>query len=76
MTQLFFFLLLLLFLLVTFLPLRTIIFLSLIYKFLCGLRWQSKRVINNKEVCRLELRNFLEERSLIGQVTDYDKRWD
>ena len=76
MTQLFFFLLLLLFLLVTFLPLRTIIFLSLIYKFLCGLRWQNKRVINNKEVCRLELRNFLEERSLMGQVTDYDKRWD
>ena len=76
MTQLFFFLLLLLFLVVTFLPLRTIIFVSLIYKFICGLRWQNKRVINNKEVCRLELRNFLQERNLISHVADFDKRWD
>ena len=75
-TQLFFYLLIVLFLFVTFLPLRTIIFWSFVYKFLCGLRWQNKRVINNKEVCRIELLNFLEEKGLSTTITDFSQKWD
>ena len=76
MTKLFFYLLLVLFLLVTFLPLRFIIFVAFVYKYLCGMRWQNKRVINNKEVCRIELLNFLEEKRLSAVITDFDKKWD
>jgi len=39
MTTLFFVLLLVLFIIVTFLPLRFILFLSCAYKFFCGRRW-------------------------------------
>ena len=60
----------------TFLPLRTIIFVSFIYKYLCGLRWQRKRVINNTEVCRLELLNFLEEKQLSSVIIDFSQKWD
>ena len=76
MTRLFFYLLLVLFLIVTFLPLRFIIFVVFIYKYLCGLRWQKKRVRNNKEVCRLELLNFLDDKQLGSVITDFNQRWE
>lgn len=61
MTTLFFVLLLVIFIIVTFLPMRFILFLACAYKFACGRRWQHKRITNNREVCRLELINFFQE---------------
>jgi hypothetical protein len=75
MTSLFFALLVVLFLVVTFLPMRFILFLACAYKFACGSRWQWKRVTNNQEVCKLELINFLEENKLSAVVTDFDQTW-
>ncbi len=76
MTTLFYCLLLILFIVVTFLPLRFILFLACAYKFFCGRRWQHKRITNNREVCRLELINFLHETEKLHLVvTDFDKKW-
>lgn len=75
MTSLFFCLLVVLFILVTFLPLRFILFIACIYKFICGRNWQGKRIRNNQEVCRLELINFLDEQKLSQAVTDFDASW-
>ena len=75
MTALFFVLLLVLFIIVTFLPLRFILFLACAYKFACDQRWQNKRITNNREVCRLELINFLQEQKLSTVVTNLDKKW-
>ena len=75
MSQLFFILLVVIFLVVTFLPLRFILFLACIYKFACGMKWQHKRITNNREVCRLELINFLQEQKLDRVITDFDKKW-
>ena len=76
MTGLFFALLVLIFIVVTFLPMRFILFLSNIIKFVQGRRWQWKRVTNNQEVCRLELINFLEENKLSTAVTEFDETWE
>lgn len=46
-TSLFFGLALVCFIVVTFLPMRHILFIANIYKFACGTRWQWKRVTNN-----------------------------
>lgn len=75
MTALFFVLLLVIFIIVTFLPLRFILFIACAYKFACGQRWQRKRIINNREVCRLELLNFLQEQKLNHVVTNFDEKW-
>ena len=75
MTQIFFVLLLILFIVVTFLPLRFILFLACAYKFASGRRWQHKRITNNREVCRLELINFLEEQKLSQVVVHFDQKW-
>ena len=75
MSRLFFVLLIVLFLVVTFLPMRFILFLACAYKFACGTRWQHKRITNNREVCRLELINFLHESKLDHVITDFDKKW-
>ena len=76
MTTLFYCLLLILFIVVTFLPLRFILFLACAYKFFCGRRWQHKRITNNREVCRLELINFLHETEKLSFViTDFDRKW-
>ena len=75
MTSLFFVLLLVMFIIVTFLPLRFILFLACAYKFFCGRRWQHKRITNNREVCRLELINFLQEHKLSHVITDFDRKW-
>ena len=75
MTTLFFVLLIVLFIVVSFLPLRFILFLACAYKFASGRRWQHKRITNNREVCRLELINFLHEQKLAQVVTDFDRKW-
>lgn len=75
MTALFFVLLVILFIIVTFLPLRFILFLACAYKFASGQRWQNKRITNNREVCRLELINFLQEQKLSHVVTNFDEKW-
>lgn len=75
MTARFFALLLILFIVVTFLPLRFLLFLSCAYKFFCGRYWQHKRITNNREVCRLELINFLLEMKLSHVITDFDRKW-
>jgi hypothetical protein len=55
-----------LFLLVTFFPLRTLIMLYLTYKFNRGRHFHKRRVRNNREVLLIEYNNFLEDnRSLL-----------
>lgn len=75
MTRIFLLLLVVLFIFVTFLPLRFILTLSTAYKFWKGLQWQKKRRVNNEEVCRIEMQNFLLENK-ITTVTDYNERWE
>jgi hypothetical protein len=75
MTRIFLLLLVVLFIFVTFLPLRFILTLSTAYKFWKGLQWQKKRRVNNEEVCRIEMQNFLIENK-ITTVTDYNERWE
>lgn len=64
MTKYFFLLAFVLFIFVTFLPLRTIIILFLTYKFNRGQNYHKRRVRNNWEVCKIELKNFLEDNKL------------
>ena len=64
------------FLVVTFLPLRQIIHIALVYKFVNKKKWQGKRVENNEEVCRIELANFLKEKQLDRWVNQYDEKWE
>ena len=75
MTTLFFVLMIIIFLVVTFLPMRFILFLSTFYKFICGRLWQKKRIVNNREVCKLEIVNFLEEQRLSNVITNFDGKW-
>ena len=72
MTYLFLLLLIVIFLVVTFLPLRFILTLSTFHKFWKGRTWQKRRVNNNQEVCRIELENFLKEHKMSNCVTDFD----
>ena len=76
MTYLFQLLLVVLFLFVTFFPLRVIFSFVVFWKFFKGLNWQRKRKINNEEVCRLELANFLKEKELTAVIHDWDEKWD
>jgi len=75
MTSIFLLLLVVIFIFVTFLPIRFILTLSTAYKFYKGLAWQKKRRINNEEVCRIEMVNFFKE-AKITTITDYDDRWE
>lgn len=75
MTSIFLLLLVVIFIFVTFLPIRFILTLSTAYKFYKGLAWQKKRRINNEEVCRIEMANFFKE-AKITTITDYDDRWE
>ena len=56
---------LLAFFVVTFIPLRMVIILWLYKKFKRGSTWYKRRYIGNRECCRIELRNFFLENSLI-----------
>lgn len=64
MTTFFLLILLFLFLFVTFFPLRHIIVTWLTYKFYKGQFYHKKRVRNNREVCKIELRNFCDENKI------------
>lgn len=76
MTKLFLILLVVCFLVVTFLPMRFILSLSYFYKFWKGRSWQRRRINNNQEVCRIELAHFLEKNKLQGAITNYNEKWD
>jgi hypothetical protein len=64
MTEMFLFVLIVLFLVVSFLPMRAIFHLVLVYKFIKKKSWQRKRVENNEEICKIELKNFIKETKL------------
>ena len=76
LTKIFSVILVFLFFIVTFFPLRTIIVLYLLYKFYRGQTYHSRRVRNNKEVVRLELMNFLEDNKMTHVITDFDLKWE
>lgn len=76
MTQLFLFFLVITFFVVTFLPLRFFLQLSTFYKFWKGRSWQKRRIVNNEEVCRIELTNFFVENKLNTHFTNYSEKWD
>jgi hypothetical protein len=64
------------FLIVSFLPVRAILHLAIIYKFVKKMAWQNKRILNNSEVCKIELNNFLQEKKLAHLVIDFNERWE
>jgi hypothetical protein len=70
MTEMFLFVLIVLFLVVSFLPMRAIFHLVLVYKFIKKKSWQRKRVENNEEICKIELKNFIKETKLGNFVKD------
>jgi hypothetical protein len=59
---------------VTFLPLRFILSLSTFYKFWKGQSYQKRRTVNNQEICKIEMSNFLAENKIT--FSDYDETWD
>jgi hypothetical protein len=73
MTNVLVVILVVLFIFFTFLPLKFIFTLSLLYKFYMGSSWQRKRGVNNREVARIELANFLAEK---GFVMNFDEQWE
>lgn len=62
------------FLIVTFLPVKVILTLALFYKFAKGYTWQKCRTVHNREVCRIELCNFLKEKGFAP--IDLDQKWE
>lgn len=64
MTYYFFLMLIVMFFIVTFLPLRFILITFLTYKFYRGRFYHARRVRNNKEVVRIELKNFFDDNKL------------
>lgn len=60
MTQAFFFTLIALFIVVTFLPLRLFIALGYCYKYYKGLNWQQRRQKHNREIARIELQRLFD----------------
>lgn len=75
MTLKFLLLLVVLFIFVTFLPLRFILSISLFYKFWKGRRYQKRRMVNNQEICKVEMEHFLAENK-ITCVQNYDEEWE
>lgn len=74
MTHHFLLILVVLFLFVTFLPLRFIISCAVFYKFYKGQNWQKKRQTNNQEVCRIEMQNFFSENKI--PKVNFEDPWD
>ena len=62
------------FVIVTFLPLRFFIMIGYIYKFYKGMKWQSKRQTNNMEICKIELVNFFHDNNINFDDVDRKKR--
>jgi hypothetical protein len=63
-----------LFIFVTFLPIRTIIIIFLTHKFYRGRTWHMRRVRNNQEVCLIEFNNFLEDNK--QKFANFDDKWE
>mmetsp|Transcript_17802 Transcript_17802/g.27535 ORF Transcript_17802/g.27535 Transcript_17802/m.27535 type:complete len:361 (-) Transcript_17802:272-1354(-) len=61
MSFLFFIVAIGLFLIVTFLPIRFFLLGSVSYRFYKGQRWHSKRIRNNREICKVEIGNLLKD---------------
>jgi hypothetical protein len=61
MTEYFTLLSFVMFLIVTFIPLKTLIMIYLTRRFYRGRMYHKKRIRNNKEVLLIEYRNFLED---------------
>jgi len=74
MTRLFMVLLIVLFIVVSFLPMRFIIFWAVFYKFYKSRGFQKKRLVNNEEVAKVEFLNFLAENKL--KIKDWDEPWE
>lgn len=64
MTKYFFLLGIILFIAVTFIPLRIIICVYLVYKFHRGQFYHKRRIRSNKEIITIEFMNFLEDNKL------------
>jgi hypothetical protein len=62
--------LLVIFIVVTFLPLRFFVILGLLKKFNRGKTYYKRRYTGNKEACKIELRNFLCENGYIKNEED------
>ena len=77
-TMSFYFLLLLivLYIFVSFLPLKFIFSLSTFHKFYKGRSWQKRRKNNNEEVCKIELQNFIREHKCQTCITDFNDKWE
>lgn len=73
-TKMFMIILIVVWVVLTFLPMRFIIFWALAWKFWKGRNWQKKRDTNNQEVCKVEFSNFLAQNHLI--VPNYDEPWE
>ena len=79
MTKYFLLLCLVLFIVVTFIPIRIIIMIYLIYKFYKGQFYHKKRIRHNREVLAIEFLNFVEENKLRQQLGDknkFDESWE
>eukprot|EP00347_Sterkiella_histriomuscorum_P021039 403335495 len=79
MTKYFFLLFIVLFIAVTFIPIRIIICIYLVYKFYKGQFYHRKRIRNNREIIKIEFLNFIEENKLknqMGDITKFDESWE
>ena len=79
MTKYFLLLCLVLFIVVTFIPIRIIIMIYLIYKFYKRQFYHKKRIRHNREVLTIEFLNFVEENKLRQQLGDknkFDESWE
>lgn len=75
-TKYFFLFLIIAFIFVTFFPLRFLIILFLTYKFYRGQFYHRKRIRNNKEVCRIEFMNCLDDNRLKLQSQNLGEKWE
>ena len=61
MTKLAIIVLIIIFVIVTYLPIRLFLAIACIYKFYKGKNWHKKRVRNNREICKMELQNLFND---------------
>lgn len=76
MTRYFFLLCIVFFIAVTFIPLRIIICVWLVYKFYRGQFYHSRKIRNNREIITIEFFNFLEDNKLKVQFNNFDEGWE
>ncbi|CDW85589.1 UNKNOWN [Stylonychia lemnae] len=77
MTKYFLLLCIVLFIAVTFIPIRIIISVYLVYKFYRGQFYHQRRIRSNREIISIEFLNFLEESKLKSNfLNNYDEQWE